>query len=61
MSMFSAPKPNPMAKLVEEFLSREGQIAKLEPSKAKVKTFLNHSYRGTKSRTLRSQGYAKAS
>jgi hypothetical protein len=50
-----------MAKLVEEFLSREGQIAKLEPSKAKVKTFLNHSYRGTKSRTLRSQGYAKAS
>lgn len=60
MSMFTSPKRNPMAKLVQEFLMQDGQIIRAEPSKAKVKTFLNHSYRGTKSKNLRSQGYAKA-
>lgn len=52
-------KPNLAADLIAEYVKNGGTVKTEPASKAKVKTFLNHSYRGTKARTLRSMGYAK--
>lgn len=52
-------KPNPAADLIAEYLAKGGTIKFTnKPTKA-IKTFLNHSYRGTKARTLRNMGFAK--
>jgi len=52
-------KPNPAADLIAEYFAKGGKVTTKRTGKAKVKTFLNHSNRGTKARTLRSMGYAK--
>lgn len=53
-------KPNPAADLIAAYIANGGIVKSKPSATAKVKTFLNHSYRGAKARTLRNQGFAKA-
>lgn len=55
-----AVKVNPEAELIAEYFANGGIVKTKANPKAKIKTFLNHSYRGAKARTLRNMGYAKA-
>jgi hypothetical protein len=55
-----AVKVNPEAELIAEYFANGGIVKTKVTPKAKIKTFLNHSYRGAKARTLRNMGYAKA-
>lgn len=62
MSLFTTPKATDTltAELIRAYLKNGGKIKTRRTPKAKVKTFLNHSYRGAKAYTLRNAGYAKA-
>lgn len=59
MSMYTSTKNDTNQQLVDKYLQGGGVILTAPQSKAEIKTFLNRSNRGAKSRTLRSQGYAK--
>lgn len=62
MSLFTTSKAPDIltAELVSAYLKNGGKIKTRRTPKAKIKTFLNHSYRGAKAYTLRNSGYAKA-
>ena len=59
MSMYTSTKTDTNQQLVNKYLQEGGVIMTAPKSKVEIKTFLNRSNRGAKSRTLRLQGYAK--